>query len=82
MYIFNLKQKDKMSSNCEDDDPGSQSSLDYMMEASCLDDWGATRGIVERIMGICWPWSGGRYNNRNVGHGKNLDPVSVVSQET
>lgn len=78
----NLHRESKMSSSNEDDDPGEQSGLDCMIRASCLDDWGASRGIVECIMGICWTRFNSRGNDCSVGHDQDMGSVPVVSEKT
>ena len=73
-----------MSTDDEEGESGpkpSLNSLDSIMIASCIDDWGSN-GMVQSILEYCWSWHHRRINNSALGCPENMVSVKMAGQET
>ena len=56
-------------------------SLDSIMMASCIDDWGRSYGMVQRILGYCRSWRHSRDNSSLVGCSENMVPIKMAGKK-
>ena len=70
-----------LTSNDDDEDGSYKPSLDCIIGASFVDDWGVNGPILDRLMGHYRSWCHRRDHHCHLGHSENFNAIQVASQE-